>query len=166
MAYRSFIKSLSQADKVAVIEIGSHSVPYVDVRHRELHEPLVELVQALIRDIPAQQLGPPELRLLILALPQDSDEPTLALARQGIYLAFGRPNEPTSALLDRVRQAFQITGAAHRVDQTTPARTRGPSDSAKVFSQRPPWFDQQAFDERIRLLQQPWRDEDYWTSDS
>jgi hypothetical protein len=169
MAYMQFITRPSLAERIDTIEIGSRVIPYVDVRDTELQEPLKATAEHLVAHLPAHCLGPAELRLIVLAVPQPTDTVAVELARQGIHLVVGPKSEPRSALLDRFRDVLRVVGASRRSDPSvsTPGGSGGSaSESARVFSQRPPWFDEQAFNDRMRLLQQPWRDEDYWTSDS
>jgi hypothetical protein len=171
MAHMQSMTQASLAEAVGALELGTLTVPYIDLRFTEAREPLYDTAHQVMRNLPEQRLGPLGLRLLVLALPQPSDRLALVLAREGIQLFVGSNTEPTSALLDRFREHLRLIGALRASHSTTGTSaagtsTRGPSGSAGVFTQRPPWFDQKAFEDRMRPLQQPWRDEDSWTSES
>jgi len=104
----------------------------------------------------------PEIRLIVLALPQASDALAIALARERILLIVASIELPASELLGLFKQHLSVIAHTPSLDSHAdiPKLAGQPSHSASVFSQCPPWFDQQAFEERMRLLQQPWQDED------
>jgi hypothetical protein len=45
-------------------------------------------------------------------------------------------------------------------------RRRTDDPDRNLCTRNPPWFNQAAFDEWMRQLQQPWRDEDAWKSET
>jgi len=156
------------------VEIESVAVPYVDLRG----EP-AQAVEDTLRQILAEtnsgsdtrRLG--GLRALVIIEPQSSDSLALTLARQGIQVIVGPNGVPLGRLLDRFREQLRMISAAGSFGGVprASAGTGGSSSdnrgrSESPYAQRPPWFDQAAFDERMHELQQPWRDEDAWKSET
>jgi len=145
------------------VEIGAERVPWIDLRQVDSHESLYDIIHQCMRESAHECLGKPKPRLIVLATPQPSDALALALAREGIYLVVGPAQASASELLDRLREQLRLIATARNSISASNRRVSG-SDSA--FSQRPPWFDQEAFDERMRALQQPWHDDDSWKFES
>jgi hypothetical protein len=172
MALMGFMTEDPDKPPRGVIEIESMPVPYVDLRGAAA--PMDALERFIAETVLGNSPAPGLVRGLVVTLPQAPDALGLNLARLGIRLIAG--TEPLPTLLDRFRQHIGLLGAAgsSRGGGTTtgaggpgvvPPSGRRPR-SESPFAQRPPWFDQTAFDQRIRQLQQPWRDEDAWKSES
>jgi hypothetical protein len=152
------------------VEIESVAVPYIDVRA----EP-AEAVETKLRHILAE-IGPRPVGLhaLVITEPQSSDSLALALARQGVHVIVGEHDVPVWTPLERFREQLRVISAAGSfsgLPRASAGTTGGSSSyngtrSESPYAQYPPWFDQAAFDERIRELQQPWRDEDAWKSET
>jgi hypothetical protein len=163
------------------VEIESAAVPYIDVRAEHAEAVLGE-IDRFVRDI--EQLastGTPSLRGLAIAAPQPSDALALSLAPRGIMLIVGNPLDPLLTLLDQFKERLNVirsadpqgvwravsgrTGIGTCASTSAEAPMTGPRTES-MYAQRPPWFNQAGFDERLRQLQQPWRDEDAWKSDT
>jgi hypothetical protein len=156
------------------VEIESVAVPYVDLRGEPAQAVEDTLKQILAEDNSGSdtlRLG--GLRALVIIEPQSSDSLALTLARQGVQVIVGPNGVPLDRLLDRFREQLRMISAASSFGgvPTASAGTGGSSSdnrgrSESPYAQHPPWFDQAAFDERMHELQQPWRDEDAWKSET
>jgi hypothetical protein len=155
------------------VEIGSDTIHYLDVREhspdalRAKLEPFIEEVT------PSERTGPTGLRGLVIAAPQPSDGLALALARCGIRLIIGPVSASVATLLGQFREQMRVIGSAEPPPGTAGTRAESspgapPSQgrSESPYSQRPPWFNQTAFDEGSRHLQQSWHEEDSWKSET
>jgi hypothetical protein len=157
-------------------KIDSANVPYLDLRTEspEIGQAkLDQFLQEADSSATASQLTP-GLGALLITTPQSSDAFALALARRGIQLIAAPAEVPISTLIDRFREQLrQIGTAGSFICATTVSagrpdtpQSQRPPRSESPYAQYPPWFDQAAFDQRMRELQQPWRDEDGWKSES
>jgi hypothetical protein len=166
---------MSSQSQRGTVEIESIEVPYFDLRAEPgeiARERLDQFVQEIAR---APAPGASRLRGLAIMTPQPSDGLALSLAARGIMLIVGRAADPLSSLMDRLRhQLAVIRSAATSGSPSASAPTAlanasvpmGGPRSESPYAQPPPGFDPAAFEERMRLLQQPWREEDAWKSDT
>jgi len=99
--------------------------------------------------------------------------------RQCEGLIEGSSLNPLPALLDRFKRQLNVIRAADPQDQVASGRIGIAASESEIssaqttrhrtespYAQKPPGFNQAAFDERLRQLQQPWRDEDAWKADT
>jgi hypothetical protein len=163
------------------IDLASLAMPYIDVRGEGAEAALGNIDRFVheIERLPAP--GALGLRGLVIAAPQPSDGLALSLAPSGIMLCVGHTTDPLPLLLNRFKQQLDLIRAADRqgVSQAALVRTEiatsasvgssspiRPPRTDSPYAQYPPGFNQAAFDERLRQLQQPWRDEDAWKFDT
>lgn len=161
------------------VEIDLAAVPYIDLR-AQIDEAAFSEIDRFVHEVEQfGSAGTSKLRGLVIAAPQRSDGLALSLARRGIMLIVGSPLTSLSALLDRFKRQLNVIRAADRQGEIASGRI-GIAASApgralaqmtqhvteSPYAQSPPGFSRAAFDERLRQLQQPWRDEDAWKSDT
>jgi hypothetical protein len=163
------------------VEIESVAVPYIDVRAEHAEAALAEIDRFVHEIEQLVSAGTPSLRGLVIAAPQPSDGLALSLAPRGIMLIVGNPPNPVTDLLARFKGQLSViraagrqvgwraasgwTGIATAVSDGSSAEITGPRTESP-YAQRPPWFDQNTFDEWMRQLQKPWREEDAWKSET
>jgi len=164
MAQLGFMVEPSNMASRGTLELGSRRVPYLDLRVESEHA-----LTRFVAEVGLEAPTTPEVRALIITSPQTPHALGLQLARHGIRVIAG--TDPLPTLLTRFREQLRVfdnlsnTPTANvSSPSTTSPGTRPRSESP--FAQRPPWFDQTAWDERLRQLQLPWRDEDGWQSES
>lgn len=162
------------------VEIESSAVRYVDVRAGRPELATGE-IDRFVHDL--EQLSNADkrgLRGLVIATSQSSDALAISLASRGIMLIVGNASDSLAMLLDRFKTQLNVIRAAGAQGAREPVlgsgiATSAPSGSAgevirpgteSPYAQRPPWFDQTVFDQRLRQLQQPWREEEAWKSET
>jgi hypothetical protein len=154
------------------VETESTEIPYVDLRCEPAAGALEKLNQ-FIEEIAAMPApGATRLRGLALMAPQPSGNLALSLAARGVMLIIGDGTDSLPTLIDRFRNQlcmFQSLSSPTNGLQTAAGGTAPPNTADRTkspYAQRPAWFDQAAFDERMQLLQQPWREEDAWKTET
>ena len=165
MAELDFMVEPSNIATRGTLELGSCTVPYLDLR-AESEEALRRFVAEITSTAPP---APGQVRGLIITTPHTPDALGLKLARSGIRVIAG--TAPLAALLNRFREQLRVIGNTGSSPATAASVSSGSGSSPGArprsespFTQRPPWFDAAAWDQRLRQLQQPWRDEDAWQS--
>lgn len=160
------------------MRVASYSLECLDLRttHASVFENELQRFVAEFAVEPGEgrEVG---IRALVIVGPQESDQLALELARCGIRLIIDSAHEPVSALVGNLDAQLKLIGSGRMADLSMAAQQASASTtnrnitsprarSESPLAQRPPWFDQAAFDERMRSLQQPWRDEDAWKSET
>ena len=156
------------------LDVQSMTVAYLDLR-AEASQTASSKLEQFVVEASSRATAPPEnFRAIVITTRQPSDALGLELARRGVQLIVGGATESLSELFARfceqlrmLRTASWASGAPAAMFEIPATSASNAGDAPKSpYSQPPPWFNQAAFDERLRLLQQPWRDEDAWESES